>query len=178
MRGRPRPRSRRTWTFWSTQWIDPHERLRAIEHRVAAAGARIQRGGDYDRWDLEVEVGVLVRERLLMSVEEHGGGAQLIRVRAHLRATLPLAVGAIVAALALVAALDQAYLAAALLGGLGVAFLTWFFSEASAAAGVVAHAVEHGVEHGVEMNGALQRPRASDRWPLKLARGRRDGSAE
>jgi glycosyltransferase involved in cell wall biosynthesis len=178
VRGRPRPRSRRTWTFWSTQWIDQHERLRAIEHRVAAAGARIQRGGDYDRWDLEVEVGVLVRERLLMSVEEHGGGAQLIRVRAHLRATLPLAVGAIVGALALVAALDQAYLAAALLGGLGVAFLTWFFSEASAAAGVVAHAVEHGVEHGVETNGALQRPRASGRWPLKLARGRRDGSAE
>ena len=67
---------------------------------------------------------------------------------------------------------------AALLGGLWVAFLTWFFSEASAAEGVVAHAVEHGVEHGVEMAAGLPRSRVSDRWPIKLARGRRDRSAE
>ncbi len=171
---RPRPRSRHTWTFWSTRWIDPPERLRAIEHRVAAAGARIRRGGDYDRWDIEVEVGMLVRERLLMSVEEHGGGAQLIRVRACLRGKLPLAVGAIVGALTLVAALDHAYLAAALLGGVGIAFLMWFYSEASVAAGVVAHAVEH----GVEMATPLPRSRGSDGWPKTLARERRDGPAE
>ena len=177
-RARPHPRTRRTWTFWSTQSIDPHERLRSIEHRVAAAGARIQRGGDYDRWDLEVEVGALVRERLLMSVEEHGGGAQLIRVRARLRGTLPLALGAIVGGLALVAALDQAYVAAFFLGGLWIAFLTWFLSEAAAAAGVVAHAVEHGVEHGVEIATPPSRPRARDRWAIRLGRGGRDGSAE
>jgi hypothetical protein len=143
--GRPRLPARRTWAFWSTQWIDPHERLRAIEQRVVAAGARIRPGGDYDRWDIQVELGILVQSRLLMSVEEHAGGAQLIRVRALPRCRAPLAVGAITGVLAVTAALDHAYLATALLGGLLAAFLTWLLWEASLAAGVVAEAVEHGV---------------------------------
>jgi len=151
--------AKQTWAFWSTQWIDPHQRLRALERRILAAGVRIRRGGDYDRWDAEVEVGMLVRERLLMSVEEHGGGAQLIRVRALLRCKLPLAVGTIVGVLVVFAVLDHAYLAAALLGGLWVAFLMWLLSEAAVTAGIVADAVEHGVETATP----LSRPRRS-RW--------------
>jgi len=54
-------------------------------------------------------------------------------------------VGAITGVLAVTAALDHAYLATALLGGLLAAFLTWLLWEASLAAGVVAEAVEHGV---------------------------------
>jgi hypothetical protein len=83
--------------------------------------------------------------RLLMSVEEHAGGAQLIRVRALLRCRAPLAVAAIMGLLAVTAVLDHAYLAAALLGGLLVAFLAWLWWEASLVTGVVAEAVEHGV---------------------------------
>jgi glycosyltransferase involved in cell wall biosynthesis len=141
-RGSRRLHARQTWTFWSDRWINPHERLHLLEQRVAAAGARIRRGGDFDRWDAEVEVGILVRERLLMSVEEHAGGAQLIRVRALLSYRFPLAVCALIAAVTALAALDGAYLAAALLGGAGVAFGLWFLSEASLTSGLVAQAIE------------------------------------
>jgi O-antigen biosynthesis protein len=172
--GRPRLPARHIWAFWSTQWIDPHERLRAIEQGVAAAGARIQPGGDYDRWDTQVELGILARVRLLMSVEEHAGGAQLIRVRALLRCRVPLAVAAITGLLAVTAVLDHAYLATALLGGLLVAFLAWLWWEASLVTGVVAEAVEH----GVAMAALLPR---SHRWfgdPRKSARARRDATLE
>ncbi len=168
--GRPRLPARHTWAFWSTRWIDPHERLRAIEQRVVAAGARIRPGGDYDRWDTQVELGILVQERLLMSVEEHAGGAQLIRVRALLRCRAPLAVGAITGMLAATAALDHAYLATALLGGLLVAFLTWLSWEASLATGVVAEAVEH----GVAMAALLPRSRRRIGGPMKSACAQRD----
>ena len=166
--------ARRTWAFWSTQWIDPHERLRAIEQRVAATGARIQPGGDYDRWDTQVELGILVRERLLMSVEEHAGGAQLIRVRAMLRCRASLAVAAITGLLAVTAALDHAYLATALLGGLLVAFLAWLWWEASLVTGVVTEAVEHGVAMATLM------PRSRRRFgdSRKSAREQRDAVLE
>ena len=35
------------------------ERLQAIEASLRARGARVRRGGAYDRWDLEVRGGLL-----------------------------------------------------------------------------------------------------------------------
>lgn len=136
----------RSWAFWSARWADPQQRVRTLQRRAAATGALVRPGGDYDRWDLTVEVGLLVRERLLMSVEDHAGGSQLIRVRGRLRCSAPLAVAAIMGVLVAVAALDHAYLAAGLLGGLTAAFLSWLLWEASRTTGVVAEAVENGVE--------------------------------
>ena len=43
-------------------------------HRVV-----MRRGGDFDRWDLEVQGGLLGRVQLTTVIEEHGGGRQLIR---------------------------------------------------------------------------------------------------
>src|SRR5207247_1896737 len=44
-------------------------------------GAGVRLGGDYDRWDLEVSGGPLASARLLMAVEDHGGGSQFVRFR-------------------------------------------------------------------------------------------------
>jgi O-antigen biosynthesis protein len=41
----------------------------------------VLRGGEYDRWDLEVFGGLLGRVRLRMTQEEHGAGRQLTRIR-------------------------------------------------------------------------------------------------
>ena len=38
-------------------------------------------GGEHDRWDLEVRGGILGAARLLIGVEDHPGGKQLIRLR-------------------------------------------------------------------------------------------------
>jgi O-antigen biosynthesis protein len=141
--GRPRLPGPRSWALWSERWRDPHERLRALEQRLVAAGARIRRGGDYDRWDVEVEVGMLAHQRLLMCVEEHGGGAQLIRLRGTLRCSWAApAIGVLLGVLAVTAALSGAPLAAGPLGGLSGALFAWLFWEAALATGLVADAVE------------------------------------
>jgi O-antigen biosynthesis protein len=161
--GRPRLPARRTWAFWSTGWVDQHQRLREIERMVIAAGATIRPGGEYDRWDAEVGVGMLVSSRLLTSVEDHAHGAQLIRVRAWTRCWASLAAGVLMGILAVAAALDHAYLAAALLGGLLVMFLAWVLWEASVTAGVVAQAVTNGVEIGTLLPSSRRR-RWIGRW--------------
>ena len=54
----------------------------ALEAALRDVDGVTVRGGDYDRWDLEVRGGILGVVRLLTTVEEHGAGRQMIRVRA------------------------------------------------------------------------------------------------
>jgi hypothetical protein len=55
--------------------------LAVIEEDLRRDGAVVRRGGDFDRWDLEVRGGLLGCARLLMVVEEHGSGKQMFRLR-------------------------------------------------------------------------------------------------
>jgi hypothetical protein len=68
-------------TLWSEQWEAPETRLQVVEAALRIQRAVTMRGGDYDRWDLKVFGGVLGGTRMLTTVEEHGGGRQLTRVR-------------------------------------------------------------------------------------------------
>jgi GT2 family glycosyltransferase len=99
----PLPRSR--W-FWSEQWQDAEQRVRAIVEALRADGAAIRSGGDWDRWDLEARGGLLGVARLRLAIEEHGAGRQVVRVRwwPHVRrgAAAFSALLAAVAALAIV----------------------------------------------------------------------------
>ncbi|MEJ7575677.1 MAG: glycosyltransferase [Pyrinomonadaceae bacterium] len=67
--------------LWSEQWHAAEERLLTVEKSLRERGACVMRGGDFDRWDLEVRGGLLGCARTLMMVEEHGGGKQLARFR-------------------------------------------------------------------------------------------------
>ena len=78
----PRPRST---TLWSETWRSREERLAEFETRLREAGAVVLRGGDFDRWDLEVRGGMLGAVRVLTTVEEHGAGRQLLRARSKPR---------------------------------------------------------------------------------------------
>ncbi len=71
----------RTFTIWSETWRDPVSWLVALERGLQDAGAAVVRGGDFDRWDLEVRGGTLTGMRSRMVIEEHGGGRQVVRVR-------------------------------------------------------------------------------------------------
>jgi hypothetical protein len=132
----------RTMTLWSEQWRAPEERLRALEERVKEDGGVILRGGDYDRWDLAVRGGLLGNARLLMTVEEHGGGKQLARFRtwptcspAGVCLTLLLAV------LSFGAALGGSWGAAFPLGGVALALTVRTLAECSAATASVSQSV-------------------------------------
>ncbi len=75
----------RHWTVWSESWEAPDARLRQLERELRERGAAVRRGGEFDRWDLEVRAGGFGGARILSATEEHGSGRQLIRFRAWRR---------------------------------------------------------------------------------------------
>ncbi|HEU4735686.1 MAG TPA: glycosyltransferase [Solirubrobacterales bacterium] len=72
----------RTLALWSERWREHESRLSELQSCLIEDGAIVHSGGPFDRWDLEVRTGPLGAVRLRTTVEEHGGGRQLTRVRA------------------------------------------------------------------------------------------------
>jgi len=104
-------------TVWDEQWRSAGARLESVEATVQADGMAVRRGGEYDRWDLEIRGGALGAVRLRMAIEEHGAGRQFVRFRLWPRCS-PVGLGLAIlsASLAAGAALDQAWAASAILG--------------------------------------------------------------
>jgi GT2 family glycosyltransferase len=134
---------RRTFALWSEQWQAPQDRLRAIESHLRRPGLPILRGGAHDGWDLEARSGALGSARLIMGVEDHALGRQLVRVRwwPHL-APIGLWLAIPFAALAVGAALDGAIAASALLAAVPVALAARAFQECAVATAAIAEALE------------------------------------
>ncbi len=117
----------RALASWSQHWQAPEEWLHTLEAAILANGAVVLRGGEYDRWDLEVRDGMCGSARILMAVEDHGAGNQLVRLRLWPRLS-PGAVSFVLtfAVLAVAAWVDKAWGAAIVLGvaALGCALRT------------------------------------------------------
>jgi O-antigen biosynthesis protein len=71
----------KSFSQWFEQWQSVEARLEALENRLRLDGALVLRGGDFDLWDLEVRGGILGSARLMIGIEEFGGGKQLVRYR-------------------------------------------------------------------------------------------------
>jgi GT2 family glycosyltransferase len=135
------PRPRRS-TAWSESWSPPEARVQAVEAALRARGARLVRGGPFDRWDLEVRAGMLGSARLLSAVEEHGAGRQLTRFRVWPRvASLAVALVVTGGMLALAAGLDGATAASAILAGVTALFAVTTVAECSLAVGSIVRAI-------------------------------------
>jgi GT2 family glycosyltransferase len=123
---------------WRERWIDPMLWLASFERAVSDRGAVARRGGDFDKWDLEIRGGVLAGARVLSTVEEHGAGRQLMRLRCRPTASpAALALTCVLLALAAAALTDGFPLVAAALGLLGILLGARLVAEASSA---LAHA--------------------------------------
>jgi GT2 family glycosyltransferase len=125
---------RRSVELWSETWRAPEEWLGEIERDLIATGAAVGRGGEFDRWDLQVCGGMLGRVRVLTALEEHGAGKQLMRVRSWPSPT-PFALLVVVGLLATtaVAALGGATGAAAVLAVLTLILVLGAATEAATA---------------------------------------------
>jgi hypothetical protein len=75
----PRPSS---FSLWTEHWLEPTALLARLEHIGRAHGALVRRGGNFAGWDLGFDAGLFGGSRLLSTVEEHGSGRQLFRLRA------------------------------------------------------------------------------------------------
>ena len=136
---RPMPR---TMALWSEHWRALDQRLRAVEAALKAASAATRRGGDYERWDLEVRGGLLGAARLLAAAEDHGG-AQLVRFRWWPRwSHLAIALALLFAALTGGATFAQAWTAAAFLAAMTVLLAVRAALESARASATIARALE------------------------------------
>jgi GT2 family glycosyltransferase len=154
---------RRTWWTWSESWRSAEERLGELESVLRGQGAVVSRGGEFDRWDLGVGGGVFGSARLLMAIEEHGGGRQLVRCELRprsLKPTLVIALGLL--ALATAAAADGAPVAAAVLGTGACGVLAGIGLTEAAAMGHLLSAVESHArdERPLKLRTRLETPEA------------------
>jgi GT2 family glycosyltransferase len=132
----------RTLQVWSEQWQCPMARLETIEETLRAEGAAGIRGGDYDRWDLEVRGGLFGAVRLLATTEEHGAGRQLVRFRLWPQCSVKgLALILLLSALAVGAACDHAWYSAAMLVLVAVLPACRMVQECAGAMATVQHAL-------------------------------------
>jgi hypothetical protein len=131
-------------TIWTESWQDPTERLECLDAVLRASGASVLHGGEYDRWDLAVYGGMLGATRLLMAVEDHGAGTQFVRFVSWPRCS-PGAVAftLLFSALAIGAAIDQAWPAATILGTGAVLLVLRTLRECAGATTAVLQALKH-----------------------------------
>lgn len=134
---------RRTFSLWSECWQWPAERLNGIEAALRRTDARVRRNGVYDSWDLEVRGGAFGAVRLLLGVEEHGGGRQVFRVRACPRCSpWALVFAGLFGALCIRAALDQAWVVSGVLGSTALWIGLRALRECASAMAAVIHVLE------------------------------------
>ena len=122
-----------TSSMWSERWQAQEQRLEFLKATLREEAACVLLGGEHDRWDLAVRSGFFGGARLLMGVEDHGGG-QLVRLRwwPYVPAFGPvLTVG--FAVLALGALHDDAWPAAAVLGLVALLFAVRTLEQCGAA---------------------------------------------
>lgn len=135
----PRPR---TSTIWSEKWQAPDERLRTLELALQAHQAVFLRGGDYDRWDLGVRGGMFGAAQVLMTIEEHGAGRQLVRFRSWPRCS-PKGLALVLLFVALFggATLGQSWATGALLGVIALLLALRVLQECASATATVLRAL-------------------------------------
>ncbi|HLT37288.1 MAG TPA: glycosyltransferase, partial [Enhygromyxa sp.] len=98
--------------IWSESWRSPERWLETLEGAAREQGVIVRRGGELDDWDLELRGGLCSHLRVMIAVEEHGGGKQLVRVSTRRRtATLASSSMVILLALAVGAAVSGAWIA-------------------------------------------------------------------
>jgi glycosyltransferase involved in cell wall biosynthesis len=156
VRGWTWPGTRRP-TIWSEHWRAPEEWLRAVESELRKLGTRVIRGGDYDRWDLEISDGTLGSVRLMSVVEEHGTGKQFVRFRLASRCSpWTLLVMLSASLLSVSAAWDGARLASGILAVFAWAFALRILGDSGLAMSTTLDALRTVEKRTDELNKAIE----------------------
>ncbi|HEY2017233.1 MAG TPA: hypothetical protein VGH38_27195, partial [Bryobacteraceae bacterium] len=128
---------------WSEQWHSSEDWLAELEGALMTQSAAVARGGEFDRWDLQIRGGLLGGIRIRLGMEEHGSGKQLLRWRVW-----PVISGAgwgiaiTFDVLAVVAAAEHSFFVAATLGVLAGLTAGWALEGCGRAKALCRRAVE------------------------------------
>jgi O-antigen biosynthesis protein len=138
------PLGSRKDALWTKDWIAPEERVAGIWKALRNDGAIAQCGDGFGRWDIEVRAGMFGAARLLVAVEDHGGGAQYVRTRIwphwFLGGKLLVLVFALLAA---GAAWDNAWVATAICGTIAMLVGLWAIRQSGRAVAMIWRATSH-----------------------------------
>ncbi len=120
--------------FWSDHGIEKEELLQRVIEFLHPRRYQVAIDQGWSEWDIEVHRGLWARGKLLVAVENHGGGKRVLRVRCGVHASfLARLLGAVAAGMiALTAMLAEAPVAVAL----GLIALLAFGAIASAVLGL------------------------------------------
>jgi hypothetical protein len=131
-------------TMWSETWRPAEDWLGMIQAWLAAEKIPSMPGGDYDNWDLQVNGGLLGGARLVMAMEEHGAGKQMLKFR--IRKLFPVPASLLVAVFALLtlaSVLAQAWIATGVLGFIAIMVGARILHESAASAAVFSDAIRY-----------------------------------
>ena len=67
--------------LWNERWRDAESILETVAKTFQSRRGVVTHGGDFDCWDLEVRAGALGGVRVLLGIEEHGLGKQMLLFR-------------------------------------------------------------------------------------------------
>jgi GT2 family glycosyltransferase len=136
----PRPRD---FAVWTEQWEQPDARPHQFTAHLQSACRKFSYGGSYDDWDIQVSGGLLGGARMLMAVEDHGGGAHYIRIRLWPKLQFWSAFSVVLfLCLAVLAASQPAWWAAIVLGIIGLGLLLRGSQECAFGLGALNQACE------------------------------------
>lgn len=122
-------------------------RLQCLETAMRKGGGVVVHGGEYDRWDLEVQGGLLGAARMLMAVEDHGAGTQFVRFRSWPRfSRVAVLLTLLFALLSADAVEDRAWSAAAVVGAITLLLTLRTLNESAGAQAVILRAIKSAEE--------------------------------
>jgi hypothetical protein len=139
--------------------------VRRLEDELRREGCIVHHGGEYDRWDLQIRGGMLGSAQVRMAVEEHGSGRQLVRYRSWPRWSRGgLALTTLFTALAIGAAVDDAWIAATILTAIALVLTVSTIRDCGTGTGSVVSVLHRQGQEGPAH--ALDQGTVSTPWSL------------
>ncbi len=110
------PRAR-SFSLWSEEWKPLSGWIASLESAFKQRGAVVSRGGDYDRWELQIRDGTAGAVSVRIVNEDHAAGKQLLRLRCWPHGSRAAVIFAgLFGALAIFAAADGSWAVGSILG--------------------------------------------------------------
>ena len=123
-----------TFTYWSETWKASEVWLQEIESDLIKSRTRVRRGGQYDQWDLHVTCGFFSSSRGLLTIEEHGGGKQLLRFKCGPEySPTGIKLTIILITLSMLALINTSYVAGFFLGVIALVLAISYFTDSARA---------------------------------------------
>ncbi|WP_207495198.1 glycosyltransferase [Aridibaculum aurantiacum] len=131
----------RTLKHWSeAEWKGNETWLEELESNIIKCKARVKRGGDFDRWDLQVRTGLFSSARSILTVEEHGANKQYVKMKYWVRHSwIGIFLVTAFVSIDVAAALEQSWVALGLLVTITSFILLKYVQDIQRVSGCVQH---------------------------------------